>query len=125
MVKVLLVDDEEEFVTALAERLEFRGFAPRVALDGEQALRLLDEWDAELMVLDLRMPGLGGCEVLRRAKLAHPHVQVIMLSGHGSEKDERISRERGAFDYLRKPVDIGDLVAILNKARQAAGQQPA
>ena len=123
MIKLLLVDDEEEFVRALAERLELRGFLPKVALKGEQALHLIAEGVADVMLLDLKMPGMDGCEVLRRVKRAYPHVQVVILTGHGSEKDEQTARQRGAFEYLRKPVDIEQLVVVLKKAHGAAGRK--
>ena len=95
--KVLLVDDEEEFVKALAERMKMRDLESDVALSGEQALKTMDEDLPDVMVLDLKMPGMDGMEVLRRAKNAYPGVQIIMLTGHGSEKDEQEARRLGVF----------------------------
>jgi len=115
-VKLLLVDDEEEFVRALAERLQMRGLNPQIALDGEQALQMVPDHLPDVMVLDLRMPGIDGLEVLRRVKRAHPEVEVIILTGHGSENDEGVARRLGAFDYLQKPVDIADLMGALMRA---------
>jgi DNA-binding response OmpR family regulator len=114
--KLLLVDDEEEFVNALAERLELRRLAPRVAFDGESALRMVRDDPPEVMVLDLKMPGIDGVEVLRRVKRVWPRVQVVILTGHGSERDEETVRRLGAFECLQKPVDIADLVETLRKA---------
>ncbi|MGA2404696.1 MAG: response regulator [Syntrophobacteraceae bacterium] len=91
-VDILIVDDEVEFAEAFAERLRLRGFTAHIANSGEQALRIVDEGAAKIMVLDLKMPGMDGLEVLRRAKKSHPEVQVIMLSGHGSEMDEAYER---------------------------------
>lgn len=104
--KLLLVDDEREFVHTLSERLLMREIGSAVVYDGEQALAFVEESEPEVMVLDLKMPGIDGLEVLHRVKAAHPHVQVIILTGHGSKEDERDCMEAGAFAYLQKPVDI-------------------
>ena len=114
--KVLLVDDEEEFVKTLADRIAMRDLGTDVALNGEQALRLVDDEVPDVMVLDLRMPGIDGMEVLRRVKKAYPKVEVIILTGHGSEADEREARKLGAFDYLQKPTEIDVLVQRLKDA---------
>lgn len=116
LVKILLVDDEEEFVHALAERLETRGFSPAVAYDGEQALAMVKKDQPEIIVLDLRMPGMHGMEVLRHVKRDHPDVQVVILTGHGSEADRELSEELGAFAYLQKPVNINQLVDEMKAA---------
>ena len=117
-VDILIVDDEVEFAEAFAERLRLRGFTAHIANSGEQALRIVDEGAAKIMVLDLKMPGMDGLEVLRRAKKSHPEVQVIMLSGHGSEMDEAYGRNLGAFEYLRKPADIGDVLEAVKRAEK-------
>ncbi len=114
--RVLLVDDEEELVQALSERLRLRGFEVVVALSGEQALSILQEAAPDLMVLDLKMPGMDGMDVLRTTRQVSPQVQVIMLTGHGSEKDCEAAMRLGVFDYLQKPVDITELVTALNRA---------
>jgi DNA-binding response OmpR family regulator len=90
-----------------------------VALDGMQALQMLEDEIPDVMVLDLRMPGLDGMEVLRRVKNAYPQVEVIIMTGHGSESDEEEARRLGAYDYLRKPVDINDLMEIIRGAGEA------
>jgi len=99
-IKVLLVDDEKEFVNSLAERIEMRDLGSKIAYDGEEALRLVDDEIPDVVVLDLRMPGIDGIEVLRCLKKNYPKVQVIVLTGHGSEKDEKMAKELGAFEYL-------------------------
>ncbi|MFO7970184.1 MAG: response regulator [Desulfobacterales bacterium] len=114
--KVLLVDDEEEFVKTLAERIEMREVKSKVALNGEEALKTMDEDLPDVMVLDLKMPGIDGLEVLRRAKKAYPGVQIIMLTGHGSEKDEKEARRLGVFEYLQKPVEFEKLMRTITKA---------
>lgn len=113
---LLLVDDEKEFVSTLAERLQMRGFQPQVAFSGEEALEMLKRNVPDVMVLDLKMPGIDGLEVLRRVKKRHPRVQVIILTGHGSERDEAAARRLGAFDHLQKPVDLNDLVQVMGQA---------
>jgi DNA-binding response OmpR family regulator len=114
--RLLLVDDEEEFVKALAERLEIRGFRPRIALNGERALELILEEAPDVVVLDLNMPGMGGMEVLRHIKKKSPKTQVIILTAHGSQKDRELGLELGAFEQLQKPVQIEYLVKVMKKA---------
>ena len=114
--KILLVDDEKEFVESLSERLELRNLEADIAYDGEQALDALKEGKHDMMVLDLRMPGIDGIEVLRRAKKTNPDVQVVVLTGHGTEKDEKQAKKLGASAYMKKPVDIDHLVGTLHKA---------
>jgi len=114
--KVLLVDDEEEFVKSLSERMEMRDLKSDVSLSGEQALKTMDEDLPDVMVLDLKMPGMDGMEVLRRAKKAYPGVQIIMLTGHGSEKDEKEARRLGVFEYLQKPVEFEKLIRTVTNA---------
>ena len=114
--KVLFVDDEEDFVRTMAERMEMREVGSDVALDGEQALQMLEEEVPDVMVLDLRMPGIDGMEVLRRARKEYPQMEVIIMTGHGSDKDEAEARRLGAFDYLRKPVNINHLMEIVRAA---------
>jgi DNA-binding NtrC family response regulator len=117
--KVLLVDDEEDYVRTMAERMEIRDVGSDVALNGEQALAMLEDEIPDVMVLDLKMPGMGGLEVLEAVKETHPEVQVIILTGHGSEADKVEARRLGAFDYLHKPVDIHDLMVCVRKAGEA------
>ena len=114
--KVLLVDDEEEFVKSLSERLHIREMNSDLAFNGEQALELVSDEVPDVMVLDLRMPGIDGMEVLRRVKKSYPEVQVIILTGHGSDKDEAEARKLGAFAYLQKPADLDTLVDTLKRA---------
>jgi DNA-binding NtrC family response regulator len=114
--KVLMVDDEEDFVTTLAERMKMRNLSPDLALSGEQALQRVQEDVPDVMVLDLKMPGIDGMEVLRRVRQAYPQVQVVVLTGHGSEKDEAEAKRLGAYAYLQKPVDMERLVKTLRQA---------
>ncbi|MBW2030657.1 MAG: response regulator [Deltaproteobacteria bacterium] len=114
--KVLLVDDEKEFVESLSERLELRNLKAAVAYDGERALKMIKKEKPDVMVLDLRMPGIDGIEVLRRAKKKHPDMPIVVLTGHGTEEDEKEAFRLGASAYLRKPVDIDHLVGTLHSA---------
>lgn len=114
--RVLLVDDEEEFVAALAERLQMRGLDAGVAHNGEQALHAIQDEAPDVVLLDLKMPGMDGLEVLRRVKKSHPQIQIVILTGHGSQKDAETAERLGAFGYLQKPVGIGEIVQILNRA---------
>ena len=115
--KVLLVDDEEDYVRTMAERMEIREMGSEVALDGPEALRMLEEDEVpDVMVLDLRMPGMGGLEVLERVKKDFPRLEVIILTGHGSEEEEREAERLGAFAYLHKPVDFNDLMEVVAQA---------
>ncbi len=116
--KILLVDDEREFVQTLSERLLMRDMGSTVAYDGEEALNMVKEDDPEVMILDLKMPGIDGIEVLRRVKASSPDIEVIILTGHGSEADKKICMELGAFAYLQKPVDIEVLSDTLKKANE-------
>ncbi len=115
-IRVLLVDDEEDYVKALAERMDMRDLQSKIALSGEEALNLLDEDPPDVIVLDLRMPGMGGMEVLERVRREHPHIQVIILTGHGGEKEEREARRLGAFEYMQKPADTGTLIRNIQGA---------
>ena len=114
--KVLLVDDEKEFVESLSERLELRNLDAKIAYDGEQALQAVKDGAPDFMVLDLRMPGIDGIEVLRRVKKTNPDVQVVILTGHGTDKEVKIAKKLGVVAYLEKPIDIDKLIGALNKA---------
>lgn len=121
-IRVLYVDDEEDFVRTLAERMDMRDLGGDVALSGREALEMLEADRPDVMVLDLRMPGLDGLEVLRRVKRAYPEIEVIILTGHGSEHDEAEARRLGAFDYLRKPVELETLMDAVRRAgREGTG----
>ncbi|MCJ7774188.1 MAG: response regulator [Desulfobacterales bacterium] len=115
-IKILLVDDEEDFVKTLSERINMRNLKSEVALNGEEALKVVKDEVPDVMVLDLKMPGIDGLEVLRRVKKQYPDVQVIILTGHGSEKDEKEARSIGAFDYLNKPIEVDSLIKKIKKA---------
>ncbi len=85
-IRVLLVDDEEDYVRAMAERMDMRDLQSQIALNGEEALKVLEEDPPDVIVLDLRMPGIQGMEVLERVRRDHPHIQVIILTGSWRRK---------------------------------------
>jgi DNA-binding response OmpR family regulator len=115
-IKVLLVDDEVEFVSTLAERLRLRELKVDTVFDGTQALAFIGRTEPDVIVLDLKMPGLHGIDVLREIKKTRPKVQVIILTGHGTDQDEAEARKLGGFDFLRKPAEIDLLVRKIKEA---------
>jgi DNA-binding NtrC family response regulator len=105
----------------MAERMELRGVNTRIALNGEDALRAVADDPPDLMLLDLRMPGMDGMEVLRRAKEVRPKMAVVILTGLGCDKVDARAKRLGAFGCLTKPVDIDHLMKTI---RLAASQVP-
>lgn len=116
--KVLLVDDEREFVQTLSERLVMRDIGSAVAFDGESALTMVAEDAPEVMLLDLQMPGIDGIEVLKKVKSTNPEIEVVILTGHGTDAHRARCMELGAFAYLEKPVDIEHLSDTLKRANE-------
>ncbi|MDO9042228.1 MAG: response regulator [Desulfocapsaceae bacterium] len=117
IIKILIVDDEIEFGSTLAERLELRGFSVKAVSCAEEALTILkSDWLPQLVLLDLMMPGIDGLTTLDLIKKHDPRIQVIILTGHGATESGIIGMKRGLFDYLMKPVDIGELVSKINEA---------
>jgi DNA-binding NtrC family response regulator len=114
--KVCIVDDEVEFVTTLAERLELRGFEAQIATDGESALQLIEADPPQIVILDVMMPGMGGLQVLKIMKDLNPQLPVILLTGHSDTKEGREGMRLGAFDYLMKPLNIEQLIKKMQEA---------
>lgn len=123
--KILLVDDEKEFVQTLSERLHTRQLPASVVYDGQQALDYLEKDQPDVMVLDLMMPGIGGIELLRRLKQTHPNIEVIILTGHGSENEQQLAADLGAFAYLQKPVNIDVLAEVMREAYKKVNEAKA
>jgi len=114
-IKLLLVDDEEDFVKTLSERIKIRKLGSKIAFNGEEALEMIDNQIPDVMILDIKMPGIDGMEVLRRVKSNYPNVQVIILTGHGTENEIQEALRLGAFASFQKPVDIDVLMeSIIN-----------
>ena len=122
-VRVLLVDDEEQFVETLAQRLEARDFAVATAFNGDQALDYLKGKDVDVVVLDVLMPGLSGIDTLREMKKIRPLTEVIMLTGHATVETAIEGMKLGAFDYLMKPTEIEELVEKITKAHGRKTEQ--
>jgi DNA-binding NtrC family response regulator len=120
--KLLLVDDEREFVQTLSERLMMRDMGSAVAYDGESALKLINEDEPDVIIVDLKMPGINGLEVLQKVKETRPLIEVIILTGHGNEEDRKLCMELGAFAYLQKPLDINVLSETIREANEKAKQ---
>ena len=116
--RILIVDDEVELVSALEERLNLRGFQAKGVTAGAEALSYIANTPCDVVLLDVKMPGIGGLEVIRRIKEERPLLNVILLTGHGSAQDVEKGMALGAFDYLMKPVDIDVLVRTLLNAAE-------
>ena len=119
--KVLLVDDETDFVIPLSKRLRKRNLEVYSATSGQEALDFLSQSLCDVVVRDVKMPGMDGIETLRRIKEVAPLVEVIMLTGHANVEVAIKGMELGAFDYLMKPVDIDDLLYKLQDAYKKKG----
>ena len=115
-IRLLLVDDEERFLTTTKILLEKRGINTFTAANGLDAIRTMDEHRIDVVILDVKMPGLDGVEVLRKIKQKHPLVEVIMLTGHASVESAVEGLKLGAFDYVTKPCDLSDLMEKVNEA---------
>ncbi len=123
-IKLLLVDDEQAYVKILAKRLTKRNFEVTVAFSGTQGIQAARKEDFNVAVLDLKMEDIDGIEVLRVFKKMAPDMEVIMLTGHGSEQAAREGVQFGAFDYLTKPCELEDLVEKINEAARKEKPEP-
>lgn len=115
--RVLIVDDEVEFGETLAERLQLRGFDALAVSGADQAMaRIHAGFRADVVILDLKMPDVDGLAALSLLKQEDATAEVILLTGHGSTTAAIEGMQRGLFDYLVKPVDIGELVEKIREA---------
>ncbi|WP_373498375.1 response regulator [Desulfococcus sp.] len=119
-IKVLMVDDEAQFRATTSRILNKKGFATTIAASGEEAIGILTDNPQDVVILDIKMPGMDGHEALGEIKKICPETQVIMLTGHGAEVSAKASREKGAYDYLSKPCDIDLLALKINEAFKAS-----
>ena len=113
LAKILLVEDEIEVLDAITELLEREGYAVTRAVDGEEALRRVENERPDLVLLDVRLPRVSGLDVLRRLREDHPRVPVVMLTGLDDEAQARRTLQMGAVDYIRKPFDLGHLNRVV------------
>ncbi|MEX1309628.1 MAG: ATP-binding protein [Candidatus Sulfomarinibacteraceae bacterium] len=122
--RILLVDDETDFLASLAQRLTLRGLATLTAASGRDALAVLDREPVDVVVLDVRMPGMDGIETLRRIKETHPRIEVVMLTGHADLETSLEGMRFGFFDYLTKPVQLPQLIEKIDEAyRRRCGEE--
>jgi ActR/RegA family two-component response regulator len=119
-IRVLLIDDEERFVLNLAKLMRGRGIEVLTAFDGPSGIAAAEQ-GVDVVVLDVKMPGMGGVEALQRIKEASPETEVLMLTGHADVETGIEAMRAGALDYLMKPCDIDDLVAKIREANEIGG----
>ncbi len=128
-INILLVDDERDFVEVLSLRLTDAGHRVRTAFSGQEALAVLAEGqddalpEVDVVVLDIKMPGMDGIETLKQIKARHPVIEVLLLTGHGAVDTAVKGLKSGAFDYLLKPADFDELMKKLEAARQRKDAQ--
>jgi len=115
--KVLLVDDEEQFLDALSQRLKTRGLKVDAVTSGEDAVKQVGDKNFDAIIVDLAMPGIDGIETLKRIKEKRPDLEIIMLTGHATVKSGIEAMKLGAEDFLEKPVDLNDLLAKIGEAK--------
>lgn len=115
---LLIVDDEQRYADMLAKRLGLRSLTCKVCYDGQTALDLVGQESFSVVILDLQLPDLYGTEVLSRIKLSRPKTEVIILTGHGTEKDKQVCLASGAHAFINKPLDIDRLLAIMARLQE-------
>jgi two-component system OmpR family response regulator len=115
-INVLCVDDEEELVSAWVERLLLRGIEAEGVTNGLEAIQRVKDKNYDVVVLDIKMPGIDGFEIMRRMKTVKPNLPIILITGHQSIEDENKKQLAGAFDCLVKPVNIDILMEKIIKA---------
>ena len=121
--RILLVDDEKDFVEMLSMRLTESGEQVTVAYSGQECLEKLARTEVDVVILDIKMPGMDGIQTLREIKGMFPLVEVILLTGHGTTETAVKGMKLGAFDYLLKPADFEDLSAKLEGAKKKKDEQ--
>ena len=114
--KVLIIDDEIEFASTLCQRLKLRGVAAVDAHSGTEGLVSMVKMNPGIVILDLKMPDMGGLDVLDKIKEYDATIEVLMLTGHGSAGSGIEAKEKGAFDYIMKPIDLTELLEKLKLA---------
>ncbi|ROL59802.1 response regulator [Bacteroidetes/Chlorobi group bacterium MS-B_bin-24] len=118
-IKLLVVDDEVQFLDSITKRLELRGFEVTKATNGTEAIDLARKKKFDIALVDLKMPGLDGKQVLEILKSEHKYIEVIILTGHGSLDSAVECTKLGAFDYLPKPYELEDLILKLKEVYKA------
>jgi DNA-binding NtrC family response regulator len=122
-VHILLVDDEIPYVKVLSNRLAKRNIIAAKAYSGNEAIQVLRKQDFDVVVLDLKLEDMNGIEVLKILRKMDPEINVIMLTGHGSEQAAIDGIKEGAFDYLTKPCELDELIEKIRKAHALSGRR--
>jgi DNA-binding NtrC family response regulator len=117
-IRLLIVDDEVAFLDSIAKRLELRDFEVARATNGKDALEAAGQQKFDLALVDLKMPGMDGRELLARLKASHKYLEVIILTGHGSLESAVECTKLGAYGYLPKPYELEQLIELLKEAYQ-------
>ena len=117
--RILIADDEVDFASTLATRLELRGYVTKIANSGEETLEAISRQIPDLLLLDLKMPDLDGLEILAKLRENNKELKVIILTGHGSFSSGNQGMTLGAFDYIMKPVDLSLLLEKITEATAA------
>ncbi len=115
-IQLLIIDDEVEFASTLSQRLQMRGIDATDVHSGGEGLSALEDVEPEIVILDLKMPDMNGLDVLEGIKTHDPNIEVIMLTGHGTTGSGIEAMEKGAFDYIMKPVDLNGLLEKIKSA---------
>ncbi len=115
-IRLLIADDEKDLVTFMAHRLRKRGFDVTMAVSGSEAVSAATELTFDVAIVDLRMPDMGGIQVIEQLKTMQPHVEVLMLTGHGSHDSAWEAGRLQAYRYLLKPYDFDELVNLVHEA---------
>ena len=121
LLDILIVDDEQRYANMLARRLRLRGLTCAVCYDGKTAIDRLAEQSVAVVILDLRLPDLYGTDVLKEIKKNRPETTIIILTGHGTEKDRQECLALGAHSFMHKPLDIDRLMAIMAEVKTRSG----
>jgi DNA-binding NtrC family response regulator len=122
-IRVLLVDDQEQYVQLMTERLTMRDYDVTSSSSGEEALEKVKGYNFDVVILDMLMPGIDGIETLREIKRMKPLTEVIVLTGHAAVDTAIEGMKLGAFDYLEKPCETEDLASKIDKAYQRKAEQ--
>ena len=118
-IKLLIVDDEEDFLKSIAERLGMRDFEVTTATEGKLAIKAAKKGQFDVAIADMRMPGMDGMELLKILKKKHKFLEVIILTGYGSIDSAVEATKLGAYSYLEKPFEFDNLLAVIKEAYEA------
>ena len=114
-IKLLLIDDEEELVYPMSERLELRGFEVKVATHWKSALKFFDDQTFDVAVVDIKLPGMNGMDLMKMLFQLQPDLKVILMSGHATEDDTKLAKSLGASDLMIKPIKMVNLINHINE----------